>query len=83
MFSRYLTKLCDQLVCLISDEDSKNLVWSDDTEESPDVDIEAKAFESHDRLFAFSVEQTDEQEETAKAKPGFTVCFLPTLPVWY
>ncbi|PVF92926.1 hypothetical protein CPB86DRAFT_681738, partial [Serendipita vermifera] len=70
-FMRYLTKLCDQLVCMISDEDSETLMLNDDDKEPLHIDDEVKNFESHDRLFAFSVEQTDEQEETARAKPGF------------
>jgi hypothetical protein len=70
---RYLTKLCDQHVCLISDEDSANLVWKEDANQVADDEAE-ESFESYDRVFAFSVQQTNEEEETATAKPGFTVC---------
>ncbi|CAG8614690.1 1348_t:CDS:10, partial [Acaulospora colombiana] len=76
-FMRYLTKLCDQLVCMISDEDSENLILNNDEDKPPHIqDGDDKDFESHNRLFAFSVEQTDEQEETAKAKPGFMARLL-------
>jgi len=70
---RYLTKLCDQLVCLISDEHSANLVWKDDQLNQSDDDEEPESFEAYDRLFTFSVEQTTEEQETAVAKKGFTV----------
>jgi hypothetical protein len=71
--SRYLTKLCDQLVCLISDEHSANLVWKDDQVNQPEDEEEPESFEAYDRLFTFSVEQTNEEKETAVAKEGFTV----------
>jgi hypothetical protein len=73
---RYLTKLCDQTKCLISDEDSANLVWKEDTTQMDNDDEAEESFESYDRVFAFSVQQTNEEEETATVKPGFIVCLF-------
>jgi hypothetical protein len=74
MFCRYLTKLCDQLVCLISDEHSAKLVWKDEPEYvANDENEENESFEAYDRLFTFSVQQTNEEQESAIAKPGFSV----------
>ena len=60
--NRYLTKLCDQLVCLLSDEHSQAIVWGD---------------EADDRVYDFLVAKTNEQEESVTARLGFTVrCFI-------
>lgn len=70
---RYLTKLCDQVVCLIDDEHSSKLVWHEeetnheDLDNSLDDDIES-------RLQTFSVEETQNQAESATAREGFSVC---------
>ncbi|KAG8836422.1 hypothetical protein FRC18_011419 [Serendipita sp. 400] len=75
-FMRYLTKLCDQIVCLISDEHSQNLVWKDDSpyaSRSEDEDEEPDSLDAFDRVYTFSVEQTNEEEETVSAKKGFTL----------
>ncbi|KAG8823849.1 hypothetical protein FRC17_009237 [Serendipita sp. 399] len=73
-FMRYLTKLCDQIVCLISDEHSKNLEWRDDAAITlPADDVEMESHDLYDRLFSFSVKQTTDQEETATVKEGFTL----------
>ena len=60
---RYLTKLCDQLVCLLSAEHSQAIVWGDEVD---------------DRVYDFMVTKTNEQEENVTARLGFTVrrCFI-------
>jgi hypothetical protein len=69
--------LCDQLVCLISDEHSANLVWKDEPEYvADDENEESESFEAYDRLFTFSVQQTNEEQESAIAKQGFSVTQL-------
>jgi hypothetical protein len=69
-----MTKLCDQMGCLISDEHSNNLVWKDDPKYVVEDDAEEKeSLKVYDRLFTFSVKQTNEEEETATAKEGFSV----------
>ncbi|KAG8833320.1 hypothetical protein FRC17_010895 [Serendipita sp. 399] len=69
-FMRYLTKLCEQVVCLVSDEHSEALVWKDEAPVETE-DEETEAFD--DRMFGFSVEQTNAEEENAVPSPGFSI----------
>lgn len=69
MYPRYLTKITDQVVCLISDEHARAIVWND-AEDLPPVDTWE---EDSDRLYTFEVLKTNEQEENVTARPGFTV----------
>jgi hypothetical protein len=67
--------------CLISDEHSNNLVWKDDPKYVVEDDNEEKEpLKVYDRLFTFSVKQTNEEEETAVAKKGFSVMHTHSLP---
>jgi hypothetical protein len=70
-----MTKLCDQLVCLISDAHSANLVWKDEPQYATEAegDDEQESFEAYHRLFTFSVQKTNEEKESAVAKAGFLV----------
>ena len=72
---RYLTKLCDQVRCLISDEDGRRIIWKHELGSGPDEQGEdgEGAMESFDRLFTFKVAVTSEEEETATISEGFTV----------
>jgi hypothetical protein len=56
---------------LLSPEQSASIVWNDEQSiaESADMDVG----DDSDRLFTFEVEETDEQEENAVARPGFQV----------
>jgi hypothetical protein len=48
------------------------MVWSEESAaEEQAFDLEEDQI---DRLFAFEVAKTNEQEEDVKARPGFTVC---------
>ncbi|KAK7025055.1 VWFA domain-containing protein [Favolaschia claudopus] len=67
-FMRYLTKVSDQILCLISPEHARAIVWNDEAEEIP-MEIEAGS----DRLFTFEVAKTNQQEENVTARPGFTM----------
>jgi acetyl-CoA carboxylase alpha subunit len=69
-YSRYLTKICDQVVALLSPEHSASLVWKDEDSDTEDADVETG---DSDRLFTFEVAETNEQEENAVARPGFQV----------
>jgi hypothetical protein len=70
---RYLTKLCDQIVCLLSSEHSRAIVWDDEDDDdaltNPDDDDSG-------RLYDFVVARTINQEENVVARPGFTVHFF-------
>ncbi len=72
---RYLTKLCDQVRCLISDEDGERIVWKHELGSGPDEQDsdDDNATENFDRLFTFKVAVTNEQEETATIHEGFKV----------
>lgn len=69
--SRYLTKIADQSVVLISDEHAAGIIWDDD---SIDDAADADADDESDRLFTFQVAKTHEQEENVTTRPGFEVC---------
>lgn len=72
-FMRYLTKLCDQVVCLISDEHADKFVWE---EETPETVTKEKRGGSR----KFRVEETQNQNEDVLMSAGFTLhhpCFGP------
>ena len=70
---RYLTKLCDQLVCLVSAEHSNAIVWDEDDDvDVDDISTQSENDES-DRLYYFEVAKTNDQEENVIARQGFTV----------
>ncbi|KAJ7016426.1 hypothetical protein C8F04DRAFT_981687 [Mycena alexandri] len=73
-FMRYLTKICDQVTCLISEEHAHSIVWSDDSEDA--ATNEANSHPS--RLYKFTVSKTNEQEESVVPHPGFKIT-MPTL----
>ena len=65
---RYLTKLCDQIVCLVSEEDAVKVAeaqgWHAAAKRVPPTTT---------RLFVRKVTRTAEQEENATGSPGPTV----------
>ncbi|KAJ7464645.1 hypothetical protein FB451DRAFT_1370363 [Mycena latifolia] len=65
---RYLTKIADQVTCLISPEHARAIVWNPEAEELP-MDLD----EESDRLFTFEVAKTNEQDEGVSVRPGFTI----------
>ncbi|KAJ7180916.1 hypothetical protein C8R46DRAFT_595271 [Mycena filopes] len=67
-FMRYLTKIADQVACLISPEHARAIVWNEEAQELP-MDLD----EGADRLFTFEVAKTNEQDEDVSARPGFTM----------
>ncbi|KAF8548833.1 hypothetical protein OG21DRAFT_1489038 [Imleria badia] len=82
-FMRYLTKICDQVVSLISSEHAKTIIWSE--EDSKDEDAH-EVDDDADRMFDFEVAETNEQEETVAVRKGFKVDLpaaiaLPKAPV--
>ena len=68
---RYLTKICDQVVSLLSPEQSASIVSNDEQSISEFTDMDDG--NDSDRLFAFEIAEKDKQEESAVARPGFQV----------
>ncbi|KAJ7504160.1 hypothetical protein B0H11DRAFT_1709774, partial [Mycena galericulata] len=68
-FMRYLTKMCDQVTCLISEEHAQSIVWSGDSEDA------AASAENNPprRQYKFKVAKTNEQEETVAQRTGFKI----------
>jgi hypothetical protein len=67
-FMRYLTKICDQVIALISEDHAKSMIWSN----SASDDILSDSDEDDtDRLFTFEVAKTKEQEEGVSVRQGF------------
>ncbi|KAI0295672.1 hypothetical protein B0F90DRAFT_1820352 [Multifurca ochricompacta] len=78
MFMRYLTKLCDQLICLLSVEHSQGIIWRDDVDKEYDdyddgINLSSDSeYDDSDRLSHFQVSKIrDEEKITARA--GFTM----------
>ncbi|KAB5588316.1 hypothetical protein CTheo_8242 [Ceratobasidium theobromae] len=70
-FMRYLSKLTDQMIALVSPEQAKAMVWTAATRNA-DIPGQTGTFEES-RMFSFEVAATKEQEESATASPGFTL----------
>jgi hypothetical protein len=70
MPNRSLTKICDQIVGLLSPEHSTSIIWNDEESDVESVDMATGEF---DRIFTFEVAETNEQEENAVSHPGFQV----------
>ena len=70
MFGRYLAKICDQVVALISADHSASIVWNDEDRDSASIDMDVGDSE---RLFTYVVAKTNDKEESAVSRPGFQV----------
>jgi hypothetical protein len=70
MPNRSLTKICDQIVALLSSKHSTSIIWNDEESDTESVDMATGEF---DRIFTFEVAETNEQEENAVSHPGFQV----------
>ncbi|KAH8977868.1 hypothetical protein EDB86DRAFT_3091364 [Lactarius hatsudake] len=68
-FMRYLTKLCDQLVCLLSTKHSQAIVWGEEVDKPDNVSLDS---EDDDCLFDFTV-ATSNEEANVIARQGFTM----------
>ena len=73
---RYLTKLCDQIVCLMSLEHSQAIMWGDEPEDHYDISTVSVGGGSN-RVYSFVVAKTNDKEEDVVARPGFTVFLFP------
>ena len=74
---RYLTKLCDQVVALMSPEHAQAIVWNQHDEHgnygASDNDIGST------RIVNCIVDRTTDQEESISARKSFQVCITPSL----
>ncbi|KAI5122456.1 hypothetical protein M0805_008767 [Coniferiporia weirii] len=73
-FMRYLTKITDQIMVLISDAHGGALVWEDPesgVDDGSSVMTMDDIEEETDRLFAFEVSKANEQEENVRIRSGF------------
>jgi hypothetical protein len=75
--NRYLTKICDQVIALLSATHSASLVWGDEDNDNDSITIEDG---DEDRLFTYEVAKRNEQEESAALHPGFKVVLLLSDP---
>ena len=67
---RYLTKMCDQVVALLSPEHTASIVWGDKDNDTESMDVDTG---DDDRFFAYEVAKRNEQEESVVSRPGFQV----------
>jgi hypothetical protein len=72
LISSYLTKISDQILCLMSPAQSQAFIW-DHQEEEEDSALEYMDVDNEDRLYTFEITKTNEQEETVVSGPGFRV----------
>ncbi|KAL5639589.1 hypothetical protein ACGC1H_006265 [Rhizoctonia solani] len=70
-FMRYLTQLSDQIIALISKDQANAFVWESGSL-GPDTSIEDDD-DDDERMFAFEVQKSEDQEENVTASPGFKV----------
>ena len=73
MLYRYLTKMCDQVVSLISSEHAQTIIWSEEDSEDDDTLEDSEDEDESGRIVDFEVAQTNEQEETVTVQKGFKV----------
>ncbi|EIW81360.1 hypothetical protein CONPUDRAFT_165528 [Coniophora puteana RWD-64-598 SS2] len=68
-FMRYLSKICDQSIALLSADYAQSIVWKESEDDDTDTDSDD---EGDERMGVFVVCKTNEQEESVKVRPGFT-----------
>ncbi|KAG8713462.1 hypothetical protein FRC11_012069, partial [Ceratobasidium sp. 423] len=71
-FIRYLTKLADQIVALVSPPQAEAFVW-DTSAHNKDLPEDQQENNDDSRLFSFEVSKSLEQEEDAVGSAGFMV----------
>ncbi|KAG9124904.1 hypothetical protein FRC07_009778 [Ceratobasidium sp. 392] len=77
-FMRYLTKLTEQTVALVSPEQANKFIW-DTGARNKDLPADQMDNDDESRLFSFEVSKSLEQEEDATPSTGFTVHVDPKL----
>ncbi|QRW13378.1 E3 ubiquitin-protein ligase TRIP12 [Ceratobasidium sp. AG-Ba] len=72
-FMRYLSKLAEQTVALVSPKQANNFVWDTGARNKDLPADQANEDDDESRLFSFKVSKSLEQEEDAIPHPGFSV----------
>ncbi|PAV19468.1 hypothetical protein PNOK_0440200 [Pyrrhoderma noxium] len=74
-FMRYLSKITDQMIGLLSEEHLRSLVWDEAENKTKDdeCDIMDSEWDDTDRLFTFEVQKASEQEENVNFYEGFSI----------
>ncbi|KAI6143619.1 hypothetical protein BKA82DRAFT_2417840 [Pisolithus tinctorius] len=72
-FMRYLTRMCDQIVALVSSEHARKMVWNDVGGDHQDEDGGIDGDDGGDRIIRCVVQKTTEQEESVQIREGFKV----------
>ncbi|CAE6448596.1 unnamed protein product, partial [Rhizoctonia solani] len=77
-FMRYLTKLSEQIIALVSPSQAEAFVW-DTSAHNKDLPEDQQDNDDDSRLFSFEVSKSLEQEEDAVGSAGFMVSVEPKL----
>ncbi|KAI6143615.1 hypothetical protein BKA82DRAFT_2416446 [Pisolithus tinctorius] len=72
-FMRYLTRMCDQIVALVSSEHARRMVWSEIGDNGDDDDDCVDEDDENDRIIRCVVQRTTEQEESVQVREGFKI----------
>jgi hypothetical protein len=76
---RFLSKLTDQMVALLSKEHARALILNDGVNDEDISEVDEDPSDDEDRMFAFEVQKTKEEEESLHLFPGFTVMWMFTV----
>ncbi|KAI6030357.1 hypothetical protein EDC04DRAFT_2572165 [Pisolithus marmoratus] len=68
-FMRYLTRMCDQIVALVSPDHARRMVDEGDEDEDDGIDEDDEG----DRIIKCVVQRTTEQEESVQVREGFKI----------
>ncbi|KAI5998963.1 hypothetical protein F5J12DRAFT_784806 [Pisolithus orientalis] len=69
----YLTRMCDQIVALVSSEHARRMVWSEIGDNGDDDDDCVDEDDENDRIIRCVVQRTTEQEESVQVREGFKI----------
>ncbi|KAG8730280.1 hypothetical protein FRC11_007096, partial [Ceratobasidium sp. 423] len=79
-FMRYLTKLSEQTVALVSSSQAKGFVWETSARDHV-IPEHQRSADAESRLEEFQVFELDEQEEAAITSPGFKISAESSFPI--
>ncbi|CAE6468546.1 unnamed protein product [Rhizoctonia solani] len=79
-FMRYLTKLSEQTVALVSPSQAKGFIWETRSRDNV-IPEHQRSADAESRLEEFQVFELDEQKEDAIASPGFKVSAESVFPI--